>query len=84
MKSNMEILDVGEVHIKRPQLLVTGGGGLVGSQISSDIKTNSSNDLRNPTICDELFRKEKPLSFFYSPNTLPIISDSLLIVIYFF
>ena len=62
MKSNMEILDVGEVHIKRPTLLVTGGSGLVGSQIPSDIKTNSSKDLRNSQICDDLFFKEKPLN----------------------
>tara|TARA_R110002020_G_scaffold233512_2_gene445311 strand:- start:237 stop:1187 length:951 start_codon:yes stop_codon:yes gene_type:complete len=62
MKSNMEILDVGEVHIKRPKLLVTGGRGLVGSQIPADIKTDSSKDLRNPTICDDLFYNKKPLN----------------------
>lgn len=58
----MEILDVGEVHIKRPKLLVTGGRGLVGSQIPADIKTDSSKDLRNPTICDDLFYNKKPLN----------------------
>ena len=58
----MEILDVGEVHIKRPKLLVTGGRGLVGSQIPADIKTDSSKDLRNPIICDDLFYNEKPLN----------------------
>lgn len=62
MKSNLEVIDVGEVHIKRPHLLVTGGGGLVGSNISADIKTNSSQDLRNPNVCNSLFQKEKPLN----------------------
>ena len=37
----MEIIDIGESHVRRPELLVTGGRGLVGSQISADIKTDS-------------------------------------------
>ena len=58
----MEIIDIGESHVRRPELLVTGGRGLVGSQISADIKTDSSQDLRNPTICDDLFKNKKPLN----------------------
>ena len=38
MKSSLEILDVGEVHIPRPKLLVTGGNGLVGSTIDCDLR----------------------------------------------
>ena len=34
MKSSLEILDVGEVHVPRPKLMVTGGNGLVGSTIN--------------------------------------------------
>jgi GDP-L-fucose synthase len=62
MKSNMEILDVGEVHVKRPFLMVTGGNGLVGSPIKCDIRTGSEFDLRNPHICDKLFQNNKPIN----------------------
>ena len=62
MKSNMEVIDVGEVHVKRPSLLVTGGHGLVGSQISSGIKIGSIVDLRNSQICDAFFNDTKPMN----------------------
>ena len=62
MKSNLEILDVGEVHVKRPQLLITGGNGLVGSQLKSELKIDSKIDLRNRKICDDFFNKNKPLN----------------------
>ena len=62
MGSNLEIIDVGEVHSRRPRLLVTGGSGLVGSQISANIKTNSTIDLRDSVVCDELLRKERPIN----------------------
>ena len=41
-------------------LLVTGGSGLVGSRLNGDIKTNSTIDLRDSSLCDELFKKERP------------------------
>jgi len=41
-------------------LLVTGGSGLVGSRLNGDIKTNSTVDLRDSSLCDELFKKERP------------------------
>ncbi len=62
MKSNLEILDVGEVHVKRPKLLITGGNGLVGSQLKSELKIDSKIDLRNSKICDNFFNKNKPLN----------------------
>ena len=58
----MEVIDVGEVHVKRPSLLVTGGHGLVGSQISSGIKIGSIVDLRNSQICDAFFNDTKPMN----------------------
>jgi len=45
-----------------PKLLITGGNGLVGSQIPGDIKTDSSIDLRDSSLCDELFKKERPVN----------------------
>ena len=63
MKSNLEILDVGEVHVKRPQLLITGGNGLVGSQLKSELKIDSKIDLRNRKICDDFFNKNDIDSF---------------------
>jgi len=62
MKSNMEILDVGEVHIERPRLLVTGGRGLVGTQISGGIKIGSNLDLRDSKICDSFFNDTRPIN----------------------
>ena len=62
MKSSLEILDVGEVHVPRPKLMVTGGNGLVGSTINCDLRVGSEFDLRNPEICDKLFFKNKPLN----------------------
>lgn len=47
---------------KHSTLLITGGHGLVGSQIDGDIKTNSSIDLRDSLLCDELFKKEQPVN----------------------
>ena len=47
MKNSLEILDVGEVHVSRPKLLVTGGKGLVGSTIDCDLRIGSEFDLRD-------------------------------------
>lgn len=58
----MEILDVGEVHVNRPQLLVTGGLGLVGTPITNGIKIGSEVDLRDSQICDDFFKKVRPLN----------------------
>jgi len=58
----MEIIDVGEVHVRRPKLMVTGGKGLVGSSIECDIRLGSEFDLRDSKICDDLFFKIKPLN----------------------
>lgn len=62
MKSSLEILDVGEVHVSRTQLLVTGGNGLVGSSLYCDKRVGSEFDLRDSNICDTLFRVNKPLN----------------------
>ena len=43
-------------------LLVTGGSGLVGTQLMGDVKTDSTVDLRDSLLCDELFKKERPNS----------------------
>ena len=48
---------LGEVHVPRPKLMVTGGNGLVGSTINCDLRVGSEFDLRNPHICDKLFQK---------------------------
>mgnify|MGYP003672709624 FL=1 len=42
--------------------MVTGGNGLVGSTLDSNLRFGSEFDLRNPTTCDELFQKEKPVN----------------------
>jgi GDP-L-fucose synthase len=42
------------------KLLVTGGYGLVGSHIKSDIKIGSEIDLTNPHLTYEAFEKHKP------------------------
>jgi GDP-L-fucose synthase len=42
------------------KILVTGGNGLVGSQINSDIKIGSNFDLRNNQVCNEVFKMYKP------------------------
>jgi GDP-L-fucose synthase len=42
------------------KLLVTGGNGLVGSAINSDIKIGSNFDLRNNQTCDEVFKMYTP------------------------
>jgi len=42
--------------------LVTGGNGLVGSTLECDLRVGSEFDLRNPIICDRLFKKEKPVN----------------------
>ncbi len=62
MKNSLEILDVGEVHVSRPKLLVTGGKGLVGSTIDCDLRIGSEFDLRDPKVCDDLFFNSKPLN----------------------
>ena len=63
MKSDMEIIDVGEVHVRRPNPMVTGGTGLIGSQIKSDNHLSSRDgDLRDPEVCDGIFREYRPLS----------------------
>ena len=62
MKNSLEILDVGEVHVSRPKLLVTGGNGLVGSTIDCDLRIGSEFDLRDPKVCDDLFFNSKPLN----------------------
>ena len=58
----MEILDVGEVHVKRPNLMVTGGNGLVGSAIDCDVRVGREIDLRNPEECDKLFWSKRPIN----------------------
>ena len=62
MEDGLEVIDVGEVHVKRPKLMVTGGKGLVGSSIECDVRVGSEVDLRNSQECDELFRRERPLN----------------------
>ncbi len=42
------------------KLLVTGGNGLVGSAINSDIKIGSEFDLRKSYLCEELFKQISP------------------------
>jgi GDP-L-fucose synthase len=42
------------------KLLVTGGNGLVGSAINSDVKIGREFDLRKPDICDSVFEINKP------------------------
>jgi GDP-L-fucose synthase len=42
------------------KLLVTGGNGLVGSHIKSDIKIGKEIDLTNPHLTYEAFEKHKP------------------------
>jgi GDP-L-fucose synthase len=42
------------------KLLVTGGYGLVGSHIKSDIKIGREIDLTNPHFTSQAFEKHKP------------------------
>jgi dTDP-4-dehydrorhamnose reductase len=42
------------------KLLVTGGNGLVGSAINSDVKIGREFDLRKSDICDSVFKINKP------------------------
>ena len=42
------------------KLLVTGGKGLVGSEISADIKVGREYDLVNSTECDLMFKEHNP------------------------
>ena len=42
------------------KLLVTGGNGLVGSAINSDIKIGKEYDLRNPEETDDMFLTHRP------------------------
>jgi GDP-L-fucose synthase len=42
------------------KLLVTGGNGLVGSAINSDVKIGREFDLRKSDICDSVFEINKP------------------------
>ena len=60
--SDLEILDGGEIDVERPQLMVTGGNGLVGSAIDCDLRIGSEFDLRDSKICDNLFFQSKPIN----------------------
>jgi len=42
------------------KILVTGGNGLVGSSIISDIKIGKEYDLRNPDETNKMFNIHKP------------------------
>lgn len=42
------------------KILVTGGNGLVGSEIIADIKIGKEFDLKNPQQTDQMFQQHKP------------------------
>jgi GDP-L-fucose synthase len=42
------------------KILVTGGNGLVGSSITSDVKIGKEYDLRNPDETNKMFEYHKP------------------------
>ena len=61
-ESGMEIIDVGEEHVRRPELMVTGGMGLVGSAIDCDLRVGSEFDLRDSKVCNDLFFMKRPIN----------------------
>ena len=59
---SLDTFDMSEVTINVPELMVTGGNGLVGSTIECDLRLGSEFDLRDPKICNDLFLEARPVN----------------------
>ena len=70
MGSNLEIIDVGEVHSRRPRLLVTGGSGMIGRQLVKLLQKESANvcvaDLNEPINMSGITFKKVDLTNYIS------------------